>query len=117
MVSRAKLAGPLPNADLSTILTVSIDHICTSTAALLESEANGTSNTILLTVGNWGTYGWFMWVPEDADAPVGNLGGDEFDLPADLYHIFVYAKQAGADYLLIDVDAAVNPDLPVYPEE
>lgn len=117
MVSRAKIASPLPNADLSTILTVSIDHICTSTAALLESEANGTSNTILLTVGNWGTYGWFMWVPEDPGAPVGNFGGDEFDMPADLYHIFVYAKQAGADYLLIDIDADVNPDLPVYPEE
>lgn len=113
MVSRAKLVSPLPNADLSTMLIVSIDHICTSTAQLLEDEANGTSNTIMLTIGNWGTYGWFMWVPEDAGAPV----GDDYDMPADLYHIFVYAKQAGADYLLIDIDAEVNPDLPVYPEE
>ena len=113
MVSRAKIVSPLPNADLSAMLTVSIDHICTSTAALLESEANGTSHTIMLTIGHWGSYGWFMWVPNEPDAPV----GDEFDLPADLYHIFVYAKQAGAEYLLIDIDADVNPDLPVYPEE
>ncbi len=114
MASRAKIVSPLPNADLSALLIVSIDHICTSTAQLLESEANGTSHTIMLTIANWGNLrkradGWFMWVPHDIDH-------DE-NIPADLYHLFAYANRAGADYLLIDIDADTNPDLPVYPEE
>lgn len=109
MASRAKIVSPLPNADLSALLIVSINHICTSTAQLLESEANGTSQDVMLTIANWGNYGWFMWVPHDID--------HEQHIPADLYHIFAYAKQAGADYLLIDIDADTNPDLPVYPEE
>jgi len=50
-----------------------------------------------------------MWVPNDPEETEG--------LPADLYHIFVYARKVGAEYLLIDIDADVNPDLPVYPEE
>jgi hypothetical protein len=52
-----------------------------------------------------------MWVPLDPEAEA--IEG----LPADLYHIFVYARKVGADYLLIDIDAVANPDLPVYPEE
>jgi hypothetical protein len=89
------------------MLIVSIDHISESTAQTLSNEASGHTSNIMLTIGNWGDYGWFMWVPEDP----------EDGLPADLYHIFVYARKVGADYLLIDVDAEVNPDLPVYPEE
>ncbi len=109
MASRSKIVSPLPNADLCGLVVVSIDHICTSTARLLENEANGTSHDIMLTIGRWGEYGWFMWVPHDIDH-------DE-NIPADLYHLFAYANRAGADYLLIDIDADTNPDLPVYPEE
>lgn len=109
MASRSKIVSPLPNADLCGLVVVSINHICTSTAQLLESEANGTSHTIMLTIGMWGNYSWFMWVPHDIDH-------DE-NIPADLYHLFAYANRAGAEYLLIDINADINPDLPVYPEE
>jgi hypothetical protein len=101
--------SPSPNADLSKLLTVSIDHVCTSTAQMLNDEALGVTSNIMLSIAGWGGYGWFMWVPNDPDCDEG--------FPADLYHIFVYARKVGAEYLLIDIDAAVNPDLPVYPEE
>jgi hypothetical protein len=103
--------SPSPNADLSKMLTVSIDHICTSTAQMLNDEGSGKTSNVMMTIGNWGDYGWFMWVPLDPEAEA--IEG----LPADLYHIFVYARKVGADYLLIDIDAVVNPDLPVYPED
>ena len=101
--------SPSPNADLSKMLTVSIGHICTSTAQTLNDEALGTTSNMMLSIAGWGGYGWFMWVPNDPEETEG--------LPADLYHIFVYARKVGADYLLIDIDAVVNPDLPVYPED
>jgi len=101
--------SPSPNAVIGSLLIVSIDHICTSTAQTLNDEGSGKTSNMMLTIGNWGEYGWFMWVPNDPDAIEG--------LPADLYHIFVYARKVGADYLLIDIDADANPDLPVYPEE
>jgi hypothetical protein len=113
MTSRSKIVSPLPNAALHTVLIIPFDHICASTAQLLEEEADERSHKLLLTIASWGTYGWFMWVPEDP----GEQLNAEHSMPADLYHIFVYAKQAGADYLLIDTDAERNPDLPVYPEE
>jgi len=112
MASRSKIVSPLPNAMLHTVLIIPEDHICTSTAQLLEDEANGRYYNVLPTIASRGTYGWFMWVPEDPISPL----NDDYGMPADLYHIFVYAKQAGADYVLIDTDAERNPDLPLYLE-
>lgn len=97
-----------PNADLSSLLTLSIDHICTSTADMFAANAAGKRCDFALTIGVWGDYGYFMWVPEDPDNTAGT--------PADLYHIFVYANAIGASYLLIDIDADCNDDLPVYPD-
>lgn len=109
MASRSNIVRLVPNADISTVLSIPTEHLCESTADMLARSANGEPVDLLLTIGKWGDYGWFMWVPHDIDADPA--------IPADLYQVFAYAHKAGADYLLIDFEADMNPDLPVYPEE
>lgn len=102
-------------------LFISTDHLCQSTHDMLEAESlqdsGGTSSAALypsklgVTVGRYGDFAWFMWVP---DKETDHLRDP---IPADMAMIFEYARQHGCEYLLIDVEQDILPDLPVYPKE
>lgn len=104
-------------------LFISTDHVCQSTHDMLEAESLRDSGGISSaapypsqlggTVGRYGNFAWFMWVP---DKKTDSLRDPP---PADLAMIFEYARQLGCEYLVIkvDTDAQANPDLPVYPKE
>lgn len=103
-------------------LSISTDHVCQSTYDILEAESlqdSGGRSSVSLTpsqlsvtvVGRYGDFAWFMWVP---DKETDHLRDP---IPADMAMIFEYARQHGCEYLLIDVEQDINPDLPVYPKE
>jgi hypothetical protein len=50
-------------------------------------------------------WGWLMWVPADP-------AGDDKSIPAEVLAIQMYARERDCDYVLFDVDGAVNADLP-----
>lgn len=99
------------------LLTVSTEHICQSTADMLEAESlldsGGPSGSLPIgvqlnvTVGRYGDFAWFLWVPFP----------EQGTIPADLTMIFEYARRHGCEYVLIDVDHDVLLDLPVYPRD
>lgn len=103
---------------LKNLLCISTEHICQSTHDMLEAESlqdsGGMSSAALYpahlstTVGRYGDFAWFMWVPG---------AGQHVPFPADLAMIFEYARSRGCEYLLIEVDGHTLPDLPVYPNE
>lgn len=104
-------------------LFISTDHVCQSTHDMLEAESlqdsGGISSAVphpsklSVTVGRYGDFAWFMWVPDKKTDPLRDPP------PADLAMIFEYARQLECEYLVIelDLDARTNPDLPVYPKE
>lgn len=48
--------------------------------------------------------GWFVFVPED---------GEDGDVPEDLARVLAYARASDAAYVLFDVDALPDLDLPM----
>lgn len=48
-------------------------------------------------------YGWFVYAPEDPAV----------DIPEDLLRVCQLARQHGAEYVLFDSDAVLDPGLPV----
>ena len=98
--------------NVTKLLTLSMDHICHSTSAMLaEGGRYEDGSELFLTIGSYGDYGWFLWVPGT------EVIRNSDNIPADLTTIFTYARQIGCSYLLLDIDGEVNPNLPVYPEE
>ena len=93
------------------MVEVSTAHICESTSQRLNASANTLKplgegiKPLPMTVLDTG-YGWIVWIP--------NTYKEYEDLPADLYHIFEYAKAHDCEFAMIDVDAEVSIDLPVY---
>lgn len=106
---------------LKNLLCISTEHICQSTHDMLEEESlrdsGGPSGSLSVgvqlhvTVGRYGDFGWFLWVPDKESAFMLD------PTPADLVMIFEYARSRGCEYLLIEVDGHTLPDLPVYPKE
>lgn len=92
--------------DVTKLLTLSMNHICFSTSAMLAESGR----ELPITVGSYGDYGWFLWVPKAEDLRTVD------NIPADLVIIFTYARQIGCSFLLLDIDGDENPNLPVYPE-
>lgn len=98
--------------NVTKLLTLSMDHICFSTSAMLaEGGRYEDGRELPLTVGGYGDYGWFLWVPKTEDLSTAE------NIPADLAIIFTYARQIGCSFLLLDIDGDENPNLPVYPDE
>lgn len=55
-------------------------------------------------------YGWFMWVPlSGLDEHVA-----EYGVPAEIVAVWRYAARHDCSYVLFDIDAEVDPNLPHY---
>ena len=67
---------------------------------VLRDPADGAAATI---AGGRTRYGWFVFAPEDPDA----------DMPEDLREVCALARRRGAEYVLLDCDAAPDQELPV----
>lgn len=78
----------------------SIAHISRHTVDWLTAQADDSSSRHV--IGKT-PYGFFLHIPSDPLL-------DEF--PEDLQNVLRYAKKAGAEYVLFDSDAALNPALP-----
>lgn len=109
------------DVNIKNLMFVSIEHLCQSTLDMLEAESvrdsgsptyTATDETqISITVGRWGDFAWFMWVPVREDSTI-NEG-----VPADLLTVFIYARQKECEYLVIEATDDIIPGLPVYPKE
>lgn len=62
------------------------------------------------------TFGWLLWVPEDIDEQVAEYEAQdpEHTIPEVIVNIWRYAKRHDCQYVLLDQDADVDPDLPSY---
>ena len=88
--------------EISKLLVLSTAHITENTTRQLE---NTPSCDWPMSGGEYSEYGWFMRSGFE-DRPVG--------LPDDLWKLFVFAKDQGCDYLLLDRDGPVLDELPQY---
>lgn len=60
-------------------------------------------------------YGMLLWVPDDP-TDINNLGADEEsdDAAPEIVRLRVYAREHGCDYILLDRDGEVDPNLPTW---
>jgi len=108
-----------------------------STAHLTETVAQDL-NSYPGVIADDRTYGWFLWVPENVDEHVAEYESalepmtppddPNYDdvhhsevqerelnaIPAEVVAIWRYAQKHECQYVLLDRDADVNPDLPNY---
>jgi len=99
-------------SDIKKLLTLGLMHISHSTQDMLQRGGDrtyaGDEPMLGLVVAEYGDFGWFIWAPPD------NTWERVRNLPADLAHIFSYANLIGADYVLLDMDAECDINLPIY---
>jgi hypothetical protein len=89
---------------LRSFLDLSSGHLTLGTRVWLDEVLHDPRHTLSSPVyGGITAYGWFVYAPEDPDE----------DLPADLVRVLTQARQEGAEYVLLDCDALLRPDLPV----
>jgi hypothetical protein len=77
-------------------------------------DLNGYDGVIAYRLSN----GWQLWVPDDPAEHASNYGDPtEHDgVPPEVLLIQEYARAADCDYVLIDGDGPINPDLTSYAE-
>jgi hypothetical protein len=59
--------------------------------------------------------GRMVWVPDSPDDP-GNAGEGEEAVPDEIMALWRYARERGCDWIMLDLDADVEPGLPVWDE-
>lgn len=93
-----------------TMLGLSISHITARTAELLRE--NAINDIIAYTKADNGMlFGWFIYVPgyvEDENSEIWT------DAPQELRKLLAFARKHGADWLMLDEDAVVSDELPVF---
>lgn len=98
----------MSNPHMRALLDVSGAHLSVSTHQLLD-----TWSKITAPIPGFAhhIHGYFFWVPTEDDWA---LGDDPAELPADLVAMLTYARQQGAEYVLVDGDGPVHDNLPTY---
>lgn len=91
---------------VNNMLTVSTAHIKPKTAKWLERQWEIFDSSII--VFSKGVYGWFVFVDYQEPEEVYE------ELPEDLTILFRMAVEYNCDWLCLDRDADIVPDLPVY---
>lgn len=92
-----------------------------STGHLPETVARDLNESEGVTAYDLGGYGWLLYVPEDIDGQVEEYASDDPDQVADedkiheaIVTIWRHARKHGCQYVLLDLDAPTDPDLPAY---
>lgn len=114
-IQKQDWATHMPHADirLRTFAELSTAHLTEALASALEQECDRRSRDAgtegMPPVWNLGT-GFLLWVPDP------EFEHPDFDRAVDpvLKQILAVARQAGADYLLLDRDADTSAALPVF---
>lgn len=84
-------------------LDLSTAHVTLATRDLLA----GTEPGAWPLPGHQGEYGWFLFAPDEETL-------DEEPIPADLDQVCRYARSRGVTHFLLDADAPIDPNLPMY---
>lgn len=92
--------------EISKMLTLSTAHISEETAVMLEREVKYGVNDIPLSIYNKAEFGWFIYVSE--------YYKDIEDIPEDLMSCLDLAKENECDWLCLDCDGIIVPELPTY---
>lgn len=114
-IQKQDWATPIPHADirLRTLAELSTAHLTEALVDRLEEECDrcgrGAGTEGMPPIWNLGT-GFLLWVPDP------DFAHPDFDRVVDpvLKQILAVARQAGADYVLLDRDADTSAALPVF---
>lgn len=91
-----------------TMLDLSTAHLPENLARSLDSVAG--------LIANERGFGWLLWVPDNIDEHAAEYEAEdpEHPIPEVVVTIWRYAAKHGCQYVLLDRDADLNPDLPAY---
>jgi len=95
--------------ELRTFLTIGTGHLTKETADWL----NGLDFKKEGPAGGATAYGWFFYAHDD-NVCQGAPHAPEGEFPPDLWGIFKKTRELGAQYVMLDCDAAPLDDLPTY---
>jgi hypothetical protein len=91
--------------EIAKMLTLSTAHISEETANKLNVKIIYGMNYIPLPIYNKDGYGWFIFVSEDYN---------ELNLPDDLKKCLDLATENECEWLCLDCDGLIVPNLPTY---
>lgn len=96
------------NYGVETIWTLSTSHVTQETGKMLDAQAEGAPAIDGLVVYPHSDYGWLIWV--------GNTyaDGDIKNAPDELDNLLKHCTELGVGWLLLDRDAAQNPDFTTF---
>ncbi len=90
-------------ANLRTFLDLNTDHL---------PPRFYDSTTVCLTGGYHLEHGMLLWVPLPGEC----VGGDDDNAP-EVVRLREYAREVGAEYVLLDRDAPHDPTLPIFDDD
>ena len=94
--------------EITKMLTLSTAHITEETAVMLEREVKYAVNNIPLSIYNAADFGWFICLSSYSEMLDGIM------LPEDLKACCYLAKENECEWLCLDCDGLIVPDLPTY---
>ena len=95
------------NLEIDKMITISTGHIKEDTALALEREVKYELNKIPLSIYNKAEFGWFIFVPDKNDF-------EEENIPNDLLDCINFAIKHDYNWLCLDCDGLIVPDLKTY---
>lgn len=96
------VGGFIPDLEIRPFLTISTAHITHDTATMLDITPE---REWPVAGGRYGSVGYFLYAHDD--------NGDE-TIPDDLWAVYEFARESGANYVLLDCDANEVAGLPTY---
>lgn len=93
------------NLEITKMLTISTAHITEETAVMLEREVKYGVDNIPLAIYNKAEFGWIIFVSEYYK---------DLNMPEDLMSCLDLAKENNCEWLCLDCDGLIVPDLQTY---
>lgn len=92
--------------EITKMITISTAHITEDTANKLEREVKYGTNDIPLSIYAKAEFGWLIFVSD--------YYKDLLNMPKDLMDCLDLAKENDCEWLCLDCDGLIVPDLPTY---
>ena len=94
--------------EITKMITLSTAHISEETARKLERDIKHGTNYVPLPVFNKAEYGWFICISSYLEML------NEIELPEDLKACCLLATENDCEWLCLDCDGIIVPDLSIY---